>query len=307
MTEERIGGRPIELKNLDKVFFPDAGYTKGDVIDYYRDLTEVILPYLQDRPLVLHRFPDGVEGNDFYQQDRPDYFPDWIPDMTAERSQGEDKGPVRHVLCNDEATLAYLANQAVIPLHGWLSRADRPDDPDRLIFDLDPPDDDFGAVRYAARRVAELMERIGLTPHLMTTGSRGLHVLAPLDGGTGFDAARDLARAMAERLADEHPDRLTVEQRKDKRRGRLYLDVMRNARGQTAVVPYSLRARPGAPVAAPLDWDELGRSGLGPRSYHLGNIRQRLGQKDDPWKGMGRHAASAARARERLEALPAPD
>jgi bifunctional non-homologous end joining protein LigD len=205
------------------------------------------------------------------------------------------------VLCNNTATLVYLANQGVLTLHGWLSLADRPRHPDRLIFDLDPPDDDFAAVRYAARRVGELMEAIGLTPHVMTTGSRGLHVLAPLDAETHFDAVRDLARTMADHLAEQHPDRLTVEQRKDKRKDRLYLDVMRNAYGQTAVVPYSLRAKPGAPVATPLDWDELDRSDLGPRSYDLRSVHQRLAQKDDPWKNIRPHAASARLARERLE------
>jgi bifunctional non-homologous end joining protein LigD len=300
MSITEIGGHEIELKNLEKVFFPDACITKGDVVDYYREMAEVMLTHLEDRPLSLQRFPDGIEEEGFFQQDRPDYFPDWIADVALARS-GKGDGPVHHVLCNDTATLVYLANQAVLTLHGWLALADRPKHPDRLIFDLDPPDEDFTAVRYAARRVGELMEAIGLTPHVMTTGSRGLHVLAPLDAGTHFDAVRDLARAMADHLANEHPDRLTVEQRKDKREGRLYLDVMRNAYGQTAVVPYTLRAKAGAPVATPLDWEELDRSDLGPQSYDLRSVRKRLAQKDDPWGNVRPHAASATLAGERLE------
>jgi bifunctional non-homologous end joining protein LigD len=303
MSITQIGGHEIELKNLDKPFFPDADITKGNVVDYYRDIALTILPHLEDRPLTLQRFPDGIGEEGFYQQDRPDYFPDWIADVALERAGESGEGPVHHVLCNNVAALVYLANQGVITLHGWLSQADRPKHPDSLIFDLDPPDDDFDAVRYAARRVGELMEEIGLMPHVMTTGSRGLHVLAPLDAKADFDAVRGLGRAMAEHLADAHPDRLTLEQRKDKRKGRLYLDVMRNTYGHTAVVPYSLRAKPGAPVATPLDWDELERSDLGPRSYNLRNIRQRLFQKDDPWRTMRRHAASAERARERFEKL----
>jgi len=300
MTNTEIDGHRIELKNLDKAFFPDDGISKGDVVDYYREMAAVMRPHLEDRPLSLQRFPDGIGKDGFFQQDRPDYFPDWIADVALERA-GDGDAPVRHVLCNDTASLVYLANQAVLTLHGWLSRASRPRHPDRMIFDLDPPDDDFTAVVFAARRVGELMRAIGLTPHVMTTGSRGLHVVAPLDGSVDFDTVRTLARRMADHLASQHPDRLTVEQRKDKRAGWLYLDVMRNAYGQTAVVPYVLRAKPGAPAATPLDWDELDRSGLGPQRYHLRNIRQRLGQKDDPWKDIGAQVVSAKLARERLQ------
>jgi bifunctional non-homologous end joining protein LigD len=299
MSKIQIDGHSIELKNLDKTFFPDDGITKGDVVDYYRQIAAVMLPHLADRPLTLQRFPDGIGADGFFQQERPDYFPDWVADMPLKRAADGD-GPVHHILCNDTASLVYLADQAVLTLHGWLSRVDRPEHPSQMVFDLDPPDDDFAAVRYAARRVRELMQAVGLMPYVMTTGSRGLHVLAPLDGSTDFDGVRALARGMADHLADRDPDRLTVEQRKDKRGGRLYLDVMRNAYGQTAVVPYTLRPKRGAPAATPLDWDELDRSGLGPQSYHLLNLRHRLAQKDDPWKGMGAHAASAKQAHERL-------
>ena len=299
MSTVTIGGRELELKNLDKVLFPADGITKAEVIDYYRAVAGVMLPHLKERPLTLQRFPDGIDAGGFFQQDRPDYFPSWIPAKGLERV-GEKGGTVHHVLCNDEATLAYLANQGVVTLHGWLSRAGAPTRPDRLVFDLDPPGDDFAAVRRAARRVGELMEDLAMTPYVMTTGSRGLHVVAPLDAATGFDAVRALGQAMAEHLAARHPDELTTAQRKDKRGGRLYLDVMRNAYGQTAVAPYALRARPGAPVATPLDWGELDRSELAPDYYHLHNLRNRLAQKDDPWAAMDRHRVSAAKARERL-------
>ncbi|MDX1609537.1 MAG: non-homologous end-joining DNA ligase [Halofilum sp. (in: g-proteobacteria)] len=301
MTRIRIGGHEIELKNRDKVLFPDAGITKGDVIEYYRDVAELMLPHLRARPLTLQRFPDGIGKDGFYQQERSDYFPGWLGGVRLERAGGKGDS-VHHIVCNDEASLVYLANQGTIALHGWLAVAERPHHPDRIVFDLDPPGDDFDPVRDAARQVADLMREIGLTPYPMTTGSRGVHVVAPLDGGSGFDAVRALARDMAERLAEAHPRALTTAQRKDQRRGRLYLDVMRNAYGQTAVQPYSLRARPGAPVATPLAWEELGRRELGPRSYDLGNLRRRLAQKEDPWADMGRHRVSAARARERLDA-----
>ncbi|MDZ7750639.1 MAG: non-homologous end-joining DNA ligase [Gammaproteobacteria bacterium] len=300
MKRIMVGGRDIELKNLNKVWFPDAGISKGDVVDYYLDLADIMMMHLSERPLTLQRFPDGIDAEGFYQQQRPDYFPAWVEGVSLPRAGGGDD-KVHHIVCGDAPTLVYLANQGVITFHGWLSRAGQPHHPDRLVFDLDPAGDDFTPVRAAARRVAGLMTDLGMTPFVMTTGSRGLHVVAPLDGSGDFDAARACAHAMAARLAREYPDELTTEQRKDKREGRLYLDVMRNAYGQTAVVPYALRPLPGAPVATPLDWDELDRSELGPQRYHLGNLRQRLGQKQDPWRDMNRHRVAVARARERLD------
>lgn len=300
MKRITVGGRDIELKNLDKLWFPDDGITKGDVVDYYLDVADTMMAYLSERPLTLQRFPDGIDADGFFQQQRPDYFPDWVGEAALPRS-GDGDSRVHHVVCEEAASLVYLANQGVITFHGWLARAGQPHHPDRLVFDLDPVGDDFSPVKTAARRVAALMTDIGMTPYLMTTGSRGLHVVAPLDGSADFDATRACAQAMAARLAAQYPDDLTTEQRKDKREGRLYLDVMRNAYGQTAVVPYALRALPGAPVATPLDWNELDRSEVGPRHHHLGNLRQRLGQKRDPWRDMNRHRVAVARARERLD------
>jgi len=303
MTMARFGPYTVELSNEDKIFFPQAGLTKGDLIAYYRDVAAVMLPHLQNRPLTLQRFPDGIDGEGFFQQDRPDYFPDWIEDVAAERRGDDAKGPVHHVLCNKQATLVYLANQGVITLHTWLARAPEIERPDRLIFDLDPPDDDFKPVKSAARKVEALMSQLGLNPYLMTTGSRGLHVMAPLDQGAGFHDVRDLATGIAGLLSRRHPDELTTEQRKDKRQGRLYVDVMRNAYGQTAVAPYTVRARPNAPVAMPLDWDELDRGDLDPQGWTIENAARRLGQKEDPWAGIGRAATSIDGARNKLDAL----
>lgn len=297
----RFGAHEIELSNRDKVLFPDAGISKGDLIDYYAECAEYVVRHAAGRPLTLHRFPDGIGAGGFYQQDRSDHFPAWIESVSVPRSSRD--GDVDHVLCNDQATLVYLANQAVITLHGWLSKTPRLSCPDRLIFDLDPTGDDFSEVVQAARQVREVMQELQLTPYVMTTGSRGLHVLAPLDGKHDFDTVRAFARELAEYLADSYPDCLTTAQRKDKRRGRLYLDVMRNAQGQTAVLPYVVRAKPGAPVATPLDWQELGGKDMHSQRYTLKNIRRRLAQKDDPWADLGRHGSSISAARERLRRL----
>lgn len=299
MSTERIGRHRVALTNTDKVLFPGEGITKGELIEHYVELADVLLPHVEDRPLTLHRFPDGIESDGFFQQRAADYFPDWIRTCETPRS-GRRGDSVEHPLGNDVETLAYLANLGTITLHGWLSRISALKRPDRLIFDLDPAADDFGAVRRAARRVAELMQRLGMNPFAMTTGSRGLHVIAPLRTDTEFDGIRELAMDMADWLAERHPDELTVEQRKNKRGDRIYLDVMRNAYGQTAVLPYAVRAKPGAPVATPLDLAELGDARLAPRRWHIRNIRRRLAQKGDPWSDIGRHATSVGGARDAL-------
>ncbi len=304
MSVERFGQYSVELTNTSKVLFPDSGISKGDLIAYYRQVADVMVPHMANRPLTLHRFPDGIEEEGFYQQARSDYFPDWIRTRKTPRADDEDDSEsVEHVLCNNQATLVYLANQAVITPHGWLSRSPRLSKPDRLIFDLDPADKDFSRVRHAARQVVGLMQNLGLAPYAMTTGSRGLHVVAPLRTDTGFDAVRELARDMAVLLAQQHSEQLTVEQRKNKRRGRIYLDVMRNAYGQTSVIPYAVRAIPGAPVATPLELAELDDSKLDPQRWHLKNILRRVGQKGEAWADIQRHAVSVQSTRKALEQL----
>lgn len=295
----KIGQHDIEISNLDKPLFPDAGITKGDLVDYYRRIADVMLPHIRGRPLTLHRFPDGIDSDGFYQQSAPDHFPDWIERVTLPKEGGE----VDHMLCMDAATLVYLAGQACITPHAWLARASKPDHPDRLIFDLDPSSDDFSRVVAAARTIRGVLEDIGLTGFVMTTGSRGLHVMVPLDASADFETARDFARTVADIAAARQPDRLTTEQRKNQRAGRLYLDVMRNAYGQTGVAPYAVRAKPGAPVATPLEWDELDDAKLRADSHDLRNLFRRLGQKDDPWKGMHRHAVAIDAHRTHLEKI----
>ena len=187
--------------------------------------------------------------------------------------------------------------------HTWLSRVDRLDCPDQLIFDLDPPRGDLDAVRTAARALREILEEVGLVAFVKSTGSRGLHVVSPLDRSANFDAVRGFARDVAEVVAARDPARLTTEQRKEKRRGRLYLDTARNAYAQTAVAPYAVRARPGAPVAVPLTWDEVGRKDFHPERYTVENVFRRLSRKGDPWADIGRRARSLSQPRGRLDEL----
>lgn len=182
----------------------------------------------------------------------------------------------------------------------WLSTTEHLERPDRMIFDLDPSGDDVAMIRDAARTVREVLEEVGLTPFVTTSGSRGYHVRAPLDAEEDFDAVRGLARGVARAVVARAPESFTVEQRKDRRGNRVLIDYLRNAYGQTSVPPYTVRARPGAPVATPLDWDEIGRTG--PQSYTIRNLFRRLGQKEDPWREMSRHARPLAGPRKRLAA-----
>ncbi|MFJ5263230.1 non-homologous end-joining DNA ligase [Streptomyces sp. NPDC088387] len=296
-----MGGRTVAVSHPDKEMFPEDGITKAELIDYYRTVARPMLTHIRDRPLVMERYPDGYLGRSFYHKDVPGHFPDWIRTVEV----AKEGGSLTMVVCDDTATLVYLANQACLTPHPWLSPADDLDRPDRLVFDLDPADveDAFETVRWTARTLRELLTELGLRPALMTTGSRGLHLLVPLERGPDFDTVRNFAHAVADVLAGRHDDRLTTEPRKKKRRDRLYLDVQRNAYAQTSVAPYAVRARPHAPVATPLDWAELDDPELGPRSWTLRTLPERLDTHGDPWKGLGRSRRSLARAQERLAEL----
>lgn len=279
-------GLTVETSSEDKVLFPDSGITKGDLIEYYRRIADAMVPHMKDRPLSMRRYPNGIDEDGFFQQEASDYFPSWIEKVEVDKKGGR----IVHALCNSPATLVYLANQNTVTPHVWLSRVDRLHEPDQIVFDLDPPGDDFAQVRSAARAVKEIFEERGLSAFLMTTGSSGVHVRAPIRRGHSFDEVRAYARSLAAELARRRPKELTTEQRKEKRAGRIYLDVMRIAYAQTAVPPYAVRARPEAPIATPIDWSEL--SSVGPRTYTIRNIFRRLGQKSDPWADMHRSAAS---------------
>lgn len=291
------GPHEIVLTSTDRIYFPESGITKGALLDYYRRIADTMLLYVHDRPLTLHRFPEGIGEDGFFQQNASDYFPDWIARVKVDKEGGH----VEHVMVNNAASLVYLANQGVITFHAWLSRADRLHTPDRLIFDLDPSGADLADVRRAVRSVGDLMRELGLVPFVMTTGSSGFHVTAPLKREQPFEAVRDFAHDMADLLARHDPDHLTTEQRKAKRQGRVFLDTLRNSYAHTAVAPYSVRAKEGAPIAAPLDWDEL--SGAQPQQVTIANVFRRLAQKTDPWRDMPDHAVSLEGPRRALDAL----
>jgi bifunctional non-homologous end joining protein LigD len=294
----RAGRRRIEISHPEKVLFPDAGITKLDLARHYERVAGVMVPHVKGHPVAMHVFPDGVDAGGFFVKDAPAHFPEWIPRAELAKRGGT----VTHVLASDAATLVYLANQNCITPHIWLSRADRPDHPDRLIFDLDPSRQRFAEVRAAARAFGDLLRDLGLPPFAMTTGSRGLHVLVPLRRTAPFDEVRRFGRLAARTLADRHPRRLTTEQRKAKRGERIFIDVNRNAYAQHAVAPYAARPRSNAPVATPLRWEELDDRRLRPDGWTIRTIDDRLASEGDAWRGLSRQRATLGRALRQLEA-----
>ncbi|MDH6454019.1 MULTISPECIES: non-homologous end-joining DNA ligase [unclassified Streptomyces] len=298
----RAGRRTVEVHRPDKVLFPGGDgakeYTKGDLVDYYRSVAPFMLPHLRGRPLMLERHPDGVAGPRFMQKNTPDSYPEWIGRVEVPK----EGGTVLHTVCDDTATLLYLADQASLTLHRWLSRAGSIERPDRMVFDLDPAgEDDFGAVHEAAQLLGELLDALKLPSALMTTGSRGLHVVVPLNGRQDFDEVREFAKDVADTLVEGHPDRLTTAARKKDRGDRLYLDVQRNAYAQTAVAPFTVRAKPGAPVATPMAWAQLDDPGLDARRWTIADAVEQA--RTDPWAGVMTKGRALGPARRRLNAL----
>jgi bifunctional non-homologous end joining protein LigD len=289
----------VEITHPDKVLFPDDGITKADLASYYERVSEWMLPHVRARPVSMQRFPDGIAGQGFFHKNIPDHFPEWVRRVEVPK----EDGTVTHAITCDADTLVYLVGQNTITPHVWLSRADRVLQPDRLVVDLDPAGRDFPAVRRAARRTGELLRELGLAPFAQVTGSKGIHVWAPVRRGPGFDEVRAFARDVAAVLAERHADELTVEMRKAKREGRILIDVMRNGYAQTAVPPYAVRPRPLAPVATPIDWDELSDSKLRPDRWTVKNVLRRLAAKGDPWAEIQSHARGLSGPRRKLAAL----
>lgn len=298
--ELTVGRYTVKVTHPDKLVFPKDGFTKLDLALYYHTVGSHMLPHIRGRPLVLHRFPDGIDRPGFIQQEADDYFPKWVQRVTVSKVSG---GTITHPMVDNVAALLYLTNLGTVTIHNWLSRADRPRVPDRLIFDLDPPDDDFGPVRSVATLLREVLQRLGLPPFIVTTGSRGAHVVVPIQRNLDFDDVRAFADRVAGLLAARYSKLITVEERVEKRAGRLYIDTKRNVYGQTAVAPYAVRAKPGAPVATPVDWSEIDEPGFTSRRYNIREVPARLADRGDPWANLDRHAGDLMEARRKLDRL----
>jgi bifunctional non-homologous end joining protein LigD len=280
----------IELSNPDKVLFPADGLTKADLAAYYESVAGWMVPHVRDRPLNLWRWNTGIDGRLVVQQDIPKGAPDWVKRVETPRRKG---GSIEHVLCQDADTLRWLANQNCITPHVWSARRDRLDRPDHIVFDFDPEaGSDFALVREGALLAGERLRELGLEPFAMVTGSKGIHVIAPIKRTRDAAWVRERAGELGVEIAERSPDTLTTEWRKEKRDGKILVDTARNTYGQTVVAPYAVRALEGAPVATPLVWEELSDPELSARSWTLRTVGDRLAERGDPWAGVADHAAA---------------
>ncbi len=274
----RRAGERVKFTNLQKVYWPAEGFTKGDLIAYYERVADLLLPYVVERPMHLNRFPDGIEGKSFYQKDSKDETPEWV---TTESIESESRGEkIRYVACNDRDTLFYLANLGSIDLHPWLSRRATPDSPDWAVIDLDPKEAPFLHVVQIARSVGRVLRAVGLRPLLKTSGKTGLHVYVPLEPGYTYEQSRLFCEGVARVVTREHPRIATVERVVGSREGKVYVDFGQNRRGQTVVPPYCVRPVRGATVSAPLLWDEL-TDDLTPARFTIQTIFPRIERLGD--------------------------
>jgi bifunctional non-homologous end joining protein LigD len=292
VTPVVVDGRRLEISNVDKVLWPKDGYTKGDLITYYRSVAGVLLPQLAGRPLTLQRFPDGVAGPSFFEKDAPRATPEWVRTAVLPAEYGR-RGEVRFIMCDDEATLVFVANLASIVLHVWMSREPDLDNPDLMLFDLDPGES-CGSRRLArvALAFAETLDEIGLRPLVKTTGGMGLHVIVPLQPRYSYDVVKGFGELIARRVNARMPKDTTLERSTARRpASAVYLDYVQVGRGKTLVAAYSVRARDGAPVSMPLAWSEV-RAMCDRRSadtqkenarYTIANVPTLLGRRTNPW------------------------
>jgi len=278
-----VNNKDIKIKKEDKIMFPKSNISKKDLINYFLKISNYIIPHIENRPLTMHRFPNGINDINFYEKQIPSYFPNWFDRVDI---KNKDKGHTIYPICNNKQSLVYLANQACISHHIWLSQKDSLDYPDKIIFDLDPPKNkNFSLVIKAAKDFKKLLDYKKLSTYVMTTGSQGLHIVVPIIQEYDFEETRYFAKNIAKELVEKNSDLYTIEQRKDKRNNKIFIDYLRNSYGQTSIAPYSIRDKDYAPIATPVDWDELDNT-LSATKYNISNIFRRLGQKQDPWKNI---------------------
>jgi bifunctional non-homologous end joining protein LigD len=282
-TEIRKGKRVLKLSNLDKPFWPDEGITKGDLLAYYRDVADAVVPHLKDRPFTMKRYPDGAFGKFFFQKDAPKHIPDWIKTVelvVSTRESPRQRRKISAPLVNDELALLWMVNMGCIDLNTWYSRVDKPERPDFVLFDLDPSDDvGFKETIEVALLVKQVLDAVGLESCPKTSGSDGIHVLVPIARRHTYDQAREFAEIIASTLARTHRGLVTTEWTRSKRRGVL-IDSNQNGEGKTIASVYSARPREGAPVSTPLRWDEVNEK-LDPRDFTMDVVRSRIAEHGD--------------------------
>lgn len=283
--EEQMSSQSFEFSNLDKIFWPKEGFTKGDVINYYKKIARTILPHLKDRPESLNRHPNGMNGENFFQKDMQN-APDWAK-IYEEKS--ESQGKIIHwLICNDERTLLYMANLGCIELNPWISRSQNPDMPDYLLLDLDPHGVKFKTVVEVAKETKKLLDEIKIPAFIKTSGQVGMHIVIPLGAKYSYTQSRQFGEILAGIIRDRLPKITSVDRSPENRQKMVYIDFLQNRSGQTVAAPYSLRPFPGALVSTPLEWSEL-KSDLDPANFNIKTILPRLKRKGDIWADLLKH------------------
>jgi bifunctional non-homologous end joining protein LigD len=284
------------ITHPEKVLFPDDGITKGELAAYYDEVAPVMLPHIRARPVTMERYPAGIGQKGFLQKDVSKGFPEWLERVEVPKKGGT----VRHPLVRDKRGLLWLANQNSITPHVWTSRAPKLFQPDICIFDLDPSQDEPDVLRAAALGLRDLLDELGLTSWVKTSGSKGFHIAVPLDAKAGFGEVSGFAHAVARLLVERDPQHLTQEFSKADRGGRILVDTGRNGYSATFAATYAVRAKPGAPVSAPCTWEELERGQVGPRTFTLRTMARRIADVGDLWSGMRKRGRSLGRPMEQL-------
>jgi bifunctional non-homologous end joining protein LigD len=295
----KVGSDVVSLTNLDKVYWPDEGYTKGDLIKYYFEVAKYILPYLKDRPLIMKRYPNGISGPFFHQHDVND-APAYVHTETLE----VEGHTVDYILGDNLSTLIYMANLGAIERHPWHSRVRNIDRPDWFVFDLDPQDVEWDQICEVALSCKEILDSLGLDSYAKTSGSRGIHVYVPIKPKYSYNQIADFALRVARIVEEKNPDVATLERSlKKRKKSRIYFDHMQNARGKSVVAPYSVRPKQGATVSAPLEWSEVKRRKVTISDFTIKNMPERLRLKGDLFKPVLGNRQSLDRAMSKLEGL----
>jgi bifunctional non-homologous end joining protein LigD len=287
------------ITHPDKVLFPEDGITKGELAEYYEAMSPVMLPHLRGRPVTMERYPAGIGRKGFWQKDVSKGFPEWLQRIEVPKKDGV----VHHPVVVDRRSLLWITNQNTVTQHVWASRIPKLGYPDVCVFDLDPSADDPAAVRAAAIGLRDLLDELTLPSWIKTTGSKGFHIVVPLDGTASTGVVVRFANTVGRVFVNRAPDRLTQEFSKVDRGGRIYVDTGRNGYSATFAAAYTVRAKRGAPVSAPCTWEEVERGDVHPRTFTLRNMRDRIANVGDLWADMRRRRRSLKRPMERLAKL----
>jgi bifunctional non-homologous end joining protein LigD len=287
------------ITHPDKVLFPDDGITKGELAQYYEALAPVILPHLRGRPVTMERYPNGINQQGFWQKDVSKGFPAWLQRVEVPKKGGV----VHHPVVTDTRSLLWITNQNTVTQHVWTSRVPKLNYPDLCVFDLDPSTDDAAAVRAAAIGLRDLLAELGLPSWIKTSGSKGFHIVVPIDGKTPIELVARFAHAAGTLFVSRDPDRLTQEFSKVDRGGRIYVDTGRNGYSATFAAAYTVRPKRGAPVSAPCTWEEIEHGDVNPRTFTLRNMPERIAKVGDVWSDMRRRSRSLRRSIEKLRVV----